>query len=101
MASGAAGVTHSSLDNDQSSSASVNSYYLSLYGGAQYGALGVRGGASYTWYRINSDRSPGFAGFSDHDSAGYDANSAQVFGEVGYALPVRPWRSNRSRALRM
>ena len=84
----AAGVTHSSLDNDQSSSASVNSYYLSLYGGAQYGALGVRGGASYTWYRINSDRSPGFAGFSDHDSAGYDANSAQVFGEVGYALPV-------------
>ncbi|HIC7215319.1 TPA: autotransporter domain-containing protein, partial [Burkholderia stabilis] len=86
----AAGVTHSSLDNDQSSSASVNSYYLSLYGGAQYGALGVRGGASYTWYRINSDRYPGFAGFSDHDSAGYDANSAQVFGEVGYALPVGP-----------
>ncbi|MBX3907529.1 autotransporter domain-containing protein, partial [Burkholderia cepacia] len=86
----AAGVTHSSLDNAQSSSASVNSYYLSLYGGAQYGALGVRGGASYTWYRINSDRNPGFAGFSDHDSAGYDANSAQVFGEVGYALPVGP-----------
>ncbi|RQR24950.1 autotransporter domain-containing protein, partial [Burkholderia sp. Bp9143] len=86
----AAGVTHSSLDNGQSSSASVNSYYLSLYGGAQYGALGVRGGASYTWYRINSDRYPGFAGFSDHDSAGYNANSAQVFGEVGYALPVGP-----------
>ncbi|ONS97014.1 autotransporter outer membrane beta-barrel domain-containing protein, partial [Burkholderia cenocepacia] len=86
----AAGVTHSSLDNDQSSSAAVNSYYLSLYGGAQYGALGVRGGASYTWYRINSDRYPGFAGFSDHDSAGYNANSAQVFGEVGYALPVGP-----------
>ncbi|WP_321791760.1 autotransporter domain-containing protein, partial [Burkholderia pyrrocinia] len=86
----AAGVTHGSLDNDQSSSASVNSYYLSLYGGAQYGALGVRGGASYTWYRINSDRYPGFAGFSDHDSAGYNANSAQVFGEVGYALPVGP-----------
>ncbi|RQR45360.1 autotransporter domain-containing protein, partial [Burkholderia sp. Bp9140] len=86
----AAGVTHGSLDNGQSSSASVNSYYLSLYGGAQYGALGVRGGASYTWYRINSDRYPGFAGFSDHDSAGYNANSAQVFGEVGYALPVGP-----------
>ncbi|HDR8862172.1 TPA: autotransporter domain-containing protein, partial [Burkholderia territorii] len=86
----AAGVTHGSLDNDQSASASVNSYYLSLYGGAQYGALGVRGGASYTWYRINSDRYPGFAGFSDHDSAGYNANSAQVFGEVGYALPVGP-----------
>ncbi|WP_322034346.1 autotransporter domain-containing protein, partial [Burkholderia sp. BCC1970] len=86
----AAGVTHSSLDNDQSASASVNSYYLSLYGGAQYGALGVRGGASYTWYRINSDRNPGFAGFSDHDSAGYNAHSEQVFGEVGYALPVGP-----------
>ncbi|EDT01673.1 outer membrane autotransporter barrel domain protein [Burkholderia ambifaria IOP40-10] len=86
----AAGVTHSSLDNDRSSSASVNSYYLSLYGGAQYGALGVRGGASYTWYRINTDRYPGFAGFSDHDSAGYNAHSAQVFGEAGYALPLGP-----------
>ncbi|EMN1932375.1 autotransporter domain-containing protein, partial [Burkholderia ambifaria] len=86
----AAGVTHSSLDNDQSSSAAVNSYYLSLYGGAQYGALGVRGGASYTWYRINTDRYPGFAGFSDHNSAGYNAHSAQVFGEVGYALPLGP-----------
>ncbi|WP_175785625.1 autotransporter outer membrane beta-barrel domain-containing protein, partial [Burkholderia ambifaria] len=86
----AAGVTHSSLDNDESSSAAVNSYYLSLYGGAQYGALGVRGGASYTWYRINTDRYPGFAGFSDHDSAGYNAHSAQVFGEVGYALPLGP-----------
>ncbi len=84
----AGGVTHSSIDNSESSSASVDSYYLSLYGGAQYGAVGVRGGASYTWYRVNSDRYPSFTGFSDHNSAGYNANSAQVFGEVGYAIPL-------------
>ncbi|WP_102869232.1 autotransporter outer membrane beta-barrel domain-containing protein, partial [Burkholderia thailandensis] len=84
----AAGVTHSSLDNDLNASASLNSYYVALYGGAQYGAWGVRGGAVYTWYRINADRSPAFANFRDHDSAGYDANSGQVFGEVGYAIPV-------------
>ncbi|KGR96197.1 autotransporter domain-containing protein [Burkholderia sp. ABCPW 111] len=87
-AGAAAGLTHSSLDNDLNSSASLNSYYVALYGGAQYGAWGVRGGAVYTWYRIDTDRSPAFAAFRDHDSAGYDANSGQVFGEVGYAIPV-------------
>ncbi|AOJ06751.1 autotransporter outer membrane beta-barrel domain-containing protein [Burkholderia mayonis] len=84
----AAGVTHSSLDNDLNSSAALNSYYVALYGGAQYGAWGVRGGAVYTWYRIDTDRSPSFANFRDHNSAGYDANSGQVFGELGYAIPV-------------
>ena len=84
----AGSVTHSSLDNDQASSASLNSYSVVLYGGAQFDALGVRGGAAYTWHRINSDRHPSYAGFSDSNSAGYDANTAQVFGEVGYAIPV-------------
>ncbi|PCE32533.1 autotransporter domain-containing protein [Burkholderia ubonensis] len=84
----AGSVTHSSLDNDQASSASLNSYSVVLYGGAQFDALGVRGGAAYTWHRINADRHPSYAGFSDSNSASYDANTAQVFGEVGYALPV-------------
>ncbi|OJA80062.1 autotransporter outer membrane beta-barrel domain-containing protein, partial [Burkholderia ubonensis] len=84
----AASVTHGSLDNDQASSASLNSYSVVLYGGAQFDALGVRGGAAYTWHRINADRHPSYAGFSDSNSARYDANTAQVFGEVGYAIPV-------------
>ncbi|KWF08630.1 autotransporter domain-containing protein [Burkholderia ubonensis] len=84
----AASVTHGSLDNDQASSASLNSYSVVLYGGAQFDALGVRGGAAYTWHRINADRHPSYAGFSDSNSARYDANTAQVFGEVGYALSV-------------
>uniref|UniRef100_UPI0015CE6FD4 autotransporter outer membrane beta-barrel domain-containing protein n=1 Tax=Burkholderia guangdongensis TaxID=1792500 RepID=UPI0015CE6FD4 len=84
----AGGVTHGSLDADDNASASINSYYLGLYGGAQYGALGLRGGVAQTWYRIDTNRNPAFTGFSDHDSAGYGANSTQVFGEVGYALPA-------------
>ncbi|WP_186238331.1 autotransporter domain-containing protein, partial [Burkholderia gladioli] len=84
----AGGVTHSSFDNDTQSSASADSYSLSIYGGGQFGALGLRGGAAYTWHRIDTDRYPGFAGFSDHAQSGINAQTAQVFGEVGYALPA-------------
>ncbi len=84
----AGGVTHSSFDNDLQSSASADSYSVSVYGGGQYGPLGVRGGAAYTWHRIDGDRYPAFAGFSDHTQSGVNAQTAQVFGEVGYALPA-------------
>jgi len=83
----AGGFGHSSLDNDLNSSASVDSYHVAMYGGAQYGPVGVRLGASYSWNDVSMDRYPGFTGFTDHDSADYTAKTAQVFGEVGYAVP--------------
>uniref|UniRef100_UPI00197E0F2B autotransporter outer membrane beta-barrel domain-containing protein n=1 Tax=Burkholderia sp. Ac-20379 TaxID=2703900 RepID=UPI00197E0F2B len=86
----AGSVTHSSFDNDTQSSASADSYSVSAYGGGQFGALGVRAGAAYTWHRIDGDRYPSFAGFSDHAQSGINAQTAQVFGEVGYALPAGP-----------
>jgi len=84
----AGSVTHSSLDNDLASTASLNSYSVVLYGGAQFDALGVRGGAAYTWHRIDSNRHPSYTGFSDSNSASYNANTTQVFAETGYAIPV-------------
>ncbi|HVE07172.1 MAG TPA: autotransporter domain-containing protein, partial [Paraburkholderia sp.] len=84
----AGGFAHSSLDNDLNSSASVDSYHIAMYGGAQYGPVGVRLGAAYTWNDIGMDRYPNFTGFSDHDKSDYSAKTAQVFGEVGYAIPL-------------
>ncbi|MGG2047311.1 autotransporter-associated beta strand repeat-containing protein [Burkholderia gladioli] len=84
----AGGVTHSSLDNDTQSSASVDSYSVSIYGGGQFGALGLRGGAAYTFHRVDGDRYLSVPGLSDHTQSGVNARTAQVFGEVGYALPA-------------
>nr|WP_241030913.1 autotransporter domain-containing protein [Paraburkholderia sp. Ac-20347] len=83
----AGGFAHSSLENGLNSTASVDTYHVAMYGGAQYGPIGVRLGAAYTWNDASEDRYPAFTGFSDHDSANYDAKAAQVFGEVGYAVP--------------
>ncbi|MFM0306143.1 autotransporter domain-containing protein, partial [Paraburkholderia sediminicola] len=85
----AGGIGHTSFDTSQSNaSSSIDSYHLALYGGAQFGALGLRLGTAYTWNRVHADRNESFAGFSGSTSSGYNAGTAQVFGEVGYAIPV-------------
>lgn len=63
-----------------------DNYSLGAYGGAQWGQIGLRLGASYTWHDVDTDRSVDFAGYSDRLHAKYDAGTAQVFGELGYAM---------------
>ncbi len=74
--------------NGRSSRATIDSYHLALYGGAQFGSLGVRLGASHTWHSIDSSRSIAFPGFADAARADYKARTTQVFGDVGYALAL-------------
>lgn len=82
-----AGYSRSSFDVDhRASSGDSDNYHLGLYGGTQWGALGIRAGAAYTWHDIEIDRAVGFTGFADSPSASYDAATAQVFGEVGYRV---------------
>jgi outer membrane autotransporter protein len=84
----AAAYDHSDLNLDgRSSNADIDSYTLAAYAGTQFGALGLRFGASNTWHRIDTQRNVGFAGFAGAtDKASYDGNTAQIFGEAGYAL---------------
>jgi outer membrane autotransporter protein len=85
----AGGYSHTSLDADaHRSSASVDSYHVSVYGGARFGGLGLRLGAAHSWHGVETDRSISFSGFSDSVAADYDARTAQLFGEVGYAARV-------------
>ncbi|RXT57700.1 hypothetical protein B6S44_00790 [Bosea sp. Tri-44] len=84
-----AGYSRSEFDvNARLSSGESDNYHLGLYGGGQWGALGLRAGASYTWHDIETRRTVAFAGFGDGLKADYDAGTAQVFGELGYRVDL-------------
>ncbi|WP_164738362.1 autotransporter-associated beta strand repeat-containing protein [Aquabacter cavernae] len=84
-----AGFSQSQFDVDARNSAgSMDNYDIGFYLGAQYGAIGLRGGASYAWHDVNVGRTVSFPGFSGANDAGYTVGTAQVFGEAGYRMAV-------------
>ena len=70
------------------SSGESDNYHLGLYGGGQWGALGLRTGASYSWHDMRTRRTVAFSGFDDEPRAGYDAGTAQIFSELGYRIDL-------------
>ena len=86
----AGGYQHTALGvNDRASSAGIDFYHLAAYGGTQRGPLAVRLGSAFTWHDIDTARTVAFPGFFDAAHAGYAAQTAQAFGEIGYALAYR------------
>ncbi|PDT88480.1 hypothetical protein CO669_20920 [Bradyrhizobium sp. Y36] len=82
-----AGYSRTSFDvRDRGSSGASDNYHLGLYGGAQWGRVGFRSGAAYTWHDISTARSMAITGFSDSLKADHRAATAQIFGEFGYGL---------------
>ena len=73
---------------ERASSGASDNYHLGLYGGTQWGDLGFRAGAAYTWHDFSTSRGVAFAGFSDSLKGSYRAGTAQVFGEFGYGVRV-------------
>jgi outer membrane autotransporter protein len=71
---------------DRSSSGRIDGYHAVAYAGGQYGPVGVRLGAAYTWNEISTDRMIAFPGFADATSSSYGGGTAQAFGEIGYAF---------------
>ena len=82
------GYSHSDVDGRASSGSSDN-YHLGLYGGSQWGALGLRFGAAYSWHDIETARSVAFPGFAESLDANYDAATMQAFGELGYRIDTQ------------
>jgi outer membrane autotransporter protein len=74
--------------NDRGSSGFSDNYHLGVYGGSQWGALGFRTGASYTWHQIGTSRSVVFPGLAEQMSSHYGAATSQVFGDLGYRIDV-------------
>lgn len=82
-----AGYSRTSFEvKDRISSGESDNYHFGVYGGGQWGALGLRTGASYTWHEVETSRTVAFQGFSDALKADYSARTAQVFGELGYRI---------------
>ena len=66
------------------SSGNSNNYHLGLYGGTQWGDLGLRLGASYSWVTTLRPIAPWQSAISPNDlRASYNAGTTQVFGELG------------------
>lgn len=69
-------------------SATSDNWHLGVYGGNQWGPIGLRAGLVQTWHSIDSSRSVSYTGFSDSLDADYDARSFQAFGELGYRIDM-------------
>jgi outer membrane autotransporter protein len=72
--------------NGRASSGSSDDYYAGLYGGTQWGALGLRTGLTYTTQDIRTGRSDFFPDIAGGVSAGYNAGTTQIFGDLGYKV---------------
>jgi outer membrane autotransporter protein len=84
-----AGYSRTSIDQASlEASADIDNFHLGIYGGASVGALRFRSGASYTWHEVETDRSVPFTGISEMLTADYGGGTAQVFGELGYAIQL-------------
>ncbi|MDL4454925.1 autotransporter outer membrane beta-barrel domain-containing protein [Klebsiella michiganensis] len=82
----ATGSTRTSLHGGYGSKADSDNYHLAAYGDKQFGALALRGGAGYTWHRIDTKRSVNYGMQSDRDTAKYSARTEQLFAEAGYSV---------------
>ncbi|WP_234190310.1 autotransporter domain-containing protein [Shinella sp. NM-101] len=82
-----AGYSRTDFDvKSRHSSGASDNYHLGLYGGTAWGDLAFRTGAAYTWNDISTSRNVAFAGFGDSLKGGYNAATAQVFGELAYGF---------------
>ncbi|MBL8647122.1 MAG: autotransporter domain-containing protein [Sphingosinicella sp.] len=70
------------------SKAETQSLYGAVYGSAAFGALTLRAGASYADLDTDTTRNVDFRSFSQELTASYGGSAVQLFGEIGYTLPL-------------
>lgn len=82
-----AGYSRTNFEADErAASADSDNYHLGFYAGGQWDAFGLRGGASYSWHSLSTDRVVAFPGFSNQLKSSFDAGTTQVFAEGGYRI---------------
>lgn len=72
--------------NSNLSKADVDNYNLAVYGGSQFGDLGLRFGLGHTWHRLDTERQLNVLGLRDSNQAKYDARTLQLYAEAGYEV---------------
>jgi len=68
------------------SSVSADSYQLGVYGGTTIDALRLSLGTVLAHHEIDSRRTVAFGTLEETDTAGYSANTVQLFGEAAYRI---------------
>jgi outer membrane autotransporter protein len=79
------GKSKTRLDS-QTLDGNLDSWHLGAYALRQSGPMSLRLGATYSNHDGSTKRPVAFNGFRDRPKGSYDANTQQVFGEVGYNL---------------
>ena len=74
--------------DDRTSWAKTDTYHVGVYGGKQWGQLGLRAGATYSAGEADTRRDIAFPGFSGQTAAKYDVKTTQAFGELGWKMPT-------------
>jgi outer membrane autotransporter protein len=87
------GIAGGYTDGDMSagarrSSADVETINGAVYAGADFGALTLRGGASYSDLDFKTHRTATAGTLSQQLNAHYNGRAIQAFGEAGYSLPL-------------
>jgi outer membrane autotransporter protein len=90
---GAFGYADQTLEVDErASTADADSYSLAVYAGRCIalggGRLQLLGGGAWSYHAIDSRRRVRFSGFSETLQAEYDAETRQLFAELGYTIPL-------------
>ncbi len=83
------GYHQTDIDVDaRASLAEIDNFHVGIYAGGQWDRLGVRAGAAYALQDIHTVRNIAFPGFSDTVRAGYNGETVQAFGELGYSFDL-------------
>lgn len=82
-----AGYSDSDVDVDaRASHADVKTRLVGAFAGWTGGRLSARLGGAYAWHDVDTQRTIGIGSFAAAPAAGYDAETGQIAGELGYAL---------------
>ena len=82
-----AGYDHTGIgDPHRLSLASTDNYQLGVYGRQHLSRINLRAGGTFGWHAIDTSRQVQIPGLSEHLTAGYNAQSWQLFGEAGFEL---------------
>ncbi|MBI1649929.1 autotransporter domain-containing protein [Hyphomicrobium sulfonivorans] len=68
----------------RTSSSDVDSYTLAAYAGGDVGSFALRAAGAWTWNDIDTSRIVAFPGFLGTETAGYDGDTVQLFGEIAH-----------------
>ncbi|TDP48300.1 autotransporter domain-containing protein [Zavarzinia compransoris] len=86
----AGGYARISVESDRSlASADLDNYTLAVYGGRQMGNVALRLGASYAYTAGDGTRTAVLPGGTERLAGEIRASTYQVFGDLGYAIPLR------------